>query len=1651
MVLALITIHREKETDFTKNGYGSIDEYIVDPEVTWEMNGEFRVDFEYPMFLDDSKYLINRNIVRVPVPFMQDQLFRIYRTRKTLGFIEVEARHIFYDLIDNLVEDTFIVDRNGQGAIQQLLNATQFVHKFEGLSNITNTANARMVRYNPVEALLDDGKANSFVSRWGGEILRDNFRINMLQEMGSNRGVHIEHKKDLLGYEATIDESTIATRIYPRGFDGLELPERYIDSPLLDSNHPKIKIINYSDVKAAVGEYADDEDAIPLEEALSLLRQYAEEEYTTHHIDEPETVVNVDFVTLNNTLEHEDLAGLQEVRQGDTVKVSVLDEGFEITSRLVAFKSDPLQKNHYTSTTLGNHVLEFTSSGETIDAVRRDLNEVRDTATRAQASANGKNRNFYGAHQPQNPMLGDTWFQFNGEETIMWQYIELNGEQFWHEIGNTADVDTLKEEMRINAQKVDEAQLAADDAKLAGIEAKAAGELAQIAADNALIAGNDARLAADDALVAGQHAQDQAQAAQAQAMTATQKADQSIVSINDAIVSAGFNSLADLTNNLRSISEIAQIDATEAITLAQNARSDAQAAQIRADTAVQDAKDALDAYTSLDPGTTNLIRGTSDEWRVANHSVYYAQIGRYSIESLGLLPGESIGFSVYVIAGSGVNARFRWEEGANNFQNDRGSYLPAETEGKISVTSVVPERATHLVLVIDNAINGFTFSSQYRKVMLVRGNKIGSWQPSPEDVQIEITRIDGQLQSKVSQEVFNTLDNTVQTISTVAYQNQTDIGFKADKSIVDTINQTVENHTVLINLNAEQLQFKASSDSVDLLNSTVSTLRNEFDFTAGQISSKIWQTDITSAIDSIDIDGQNLVANSNFGKGLSDWNYTGGANLTSEEGLNSINPVRLQSPVGTGDYIFNTTIPAEGIKLVSVWYKWESGQVPYLFATAGSNNLNTIRVTTIVPFEAGANIWKRAVFQADFDGVSTFPSIRYAGQAPATNVEGSILVDSIQIERGNKLTGWSPAVIDQISSIELVQSEFTQRADIFEQSIIQINSDLTGKAELAAFNSLTTTVDGSLQRIGTAEGRLNTVESTANGTQQNVFGPNGLSTQVTTIADGVNILARRSVQNLLTNPDFEDGLTNWSLGSEIIAGSSSGIGRVFEVWTANGQMNSNRRIWVSDTNLVNRQGKSYEIKITFHNGSGQNLRMTVGQTDGEYFESFIGNGNNPITRTFSLTLTGSNTLSLFFLDNGYYRIQEVVITETGGASQAQLSVLNNNINARVEVNDIVRQINISTEGILIDGGRTHITGQTTIDEAVIQTVHIADLAVNTAKIAMAAIHEAQIGNLAVATGKIANLAVTSTKVGNAAITNAKIANLAVTAAKIADASITEAKIGTAAIVTAHIGNAQITEAKIGNLQVTTAKIATAAITNAKILSLDVNKISGNTAEFVRLNFNSMNSNLEVDAQGLSINRNNGARNSRLSVNGYEFWNEGNEHGRMFILRALDATGTFSGKHSVSLAAESDAYVSLSYRGTGGSFTRALGVDGLTGKIYFSNIHPNANSDEGLQISSIASAGVRFRHIQAANLTGFDFHDNGDIVIPSGSDFIPSIIKPARGLNSGMSIVRGTVAGYDGIMFRHSNANAASIFFADNGYVYIRSTSGNMSLVTPNFN
>lgn len=438
----MMILYEKTESNFNHNGLAVLDGVVVSPVVTEQLNGLFSLEFDYPIPAKASDKLRPEMIVKCPVPELQDQLFRIVERDDSLGgLVHIVAHHIFYDLAKNLIEDTYIVNKNGSGALTQLLGATTVPHSFSGTSNITTVNNVRLVRLNPVEVLLDSDLDNGYQARFGGEIVRDNYSISMLAHRGSDNGVQIRDKKNLTGYKSDLDYSSIVTRIMPEGYDGLFLPEKYVDSPLINSYvSPKIKITKYDNVKVG-----DEEGEFATKDlAYAELRRLAALEFTVSHIDKPTATYDVEFAPLERTEEYKQFSSLETINLGDIVSVTHAEDGFSVTARMVEYSYDPILKA-FISITLGNVMPKFTDVAKDIKKVDTKVEQAKDDANYALTAANGKNTNFYGPDTPANPKLGDVWYKENGDKLEMWVYESRDGVTQWYALANDLTAVEVKQ------------------------------------------------------------------------------------------------------------------------------------------------------------------------------------------------------------------------------------------------------------------------------------------------------------------------------------------------------------------------------------------------------------------------------------------------------------------------------------------------------------------------------------------------------------------------------------------------------------------------------------------------------------------------------------------------------------------------------------------------------------------------------------------------------------------------------------------------------------------------------------------------------------------------------------------------------------------------------------------------------------------------------------------------------------------------------------------------------------------------------------------------------------------------------------------------------------------------------------------------------
>ncbi|MER2110042.1 MAG: hypothetical protein ABS889_03810 [Desemzia incerta] len=451
----------------------------------------------------------------------------------------------------------------------------------------------------------------------------------------------------------------------------------------------------------------------------------------------------------------------------------------------------------------------------------------------ARIDAAGGNVVFEGIDEPTNPKEGDLWFKVIGpdKEILIYRKRE-DGTLFWDPQISTADIDKVAKEVNkiIEQADLDRAK-AEQDIDQALTDAKQYTEVKAQEFNNQLTVVN----------------QNIAEVANA-ANTAVTKADQAISDAGFAKADATIAKQNALTavgtaNTAKTNAETALGKANTAITNSTTALSTAQTSLTNSGTALKNAQNALNAYNNLDINGRNYIKDPMKSFASYNTTPTLSTNGTVTLTKLGTVQYitiQVVGWTPenaeYSISGimkrNGVPVkRAEWVNGRFQTQSSVGTLTVNDETGYFEGTQTWTGTS---IWIFHAQFSSFAAGDiiTIENMMMVKGNKPMDWMPSPESVQVQITNINGELATRVSQTVFDTLKGTVTNQGTLITQSQTAIGLKADKTLVDTINQTVNKHTTDIKVTADGLALKSDKSVVDALNGTVANHTTQIDATA---------------------------------------------------------------------------------------------------------------------------------------------------------------------------------------------------------------------------------------------------------------------------------------------------------------------------------------------------------------------------------------------------------------------------------------------------------------------------------------------------------------------------------------------------------------------------------------------------------------------------------------------------------------------------------------------------------------------------------------------------------------------------------------------------------------------------------------------------
>lgn len=340
----------------------------VEEDIT---SGNYTLDAE---FLVDSgglwNELVEESILKCQLDY-GTEIFVIKKVKKQSRYITVAAVQMTIHACNTLwLEDVRPTNTNGQDAVSHMLaNAIGKKKEIVLQSNISVMNTAYYQRKKLQEALFSTD--NSFIERWGGEVLRRGYTLSINDRIGMDRKVVIRRSKNLTGFEGTTDLDQLCTMAKGVGFDGIT-HEGYIMSPLAeqyDQYYPRE--FKYDDVKAKTEN--DTEGYDTLEEAQAELIRRVNLEYSKNHVDELRAEYNLSFIPLSMTEEYKHLAS-EVIYLGDTVKIQETLLGIDLKVRVISRKFD-VMKQKPLSMTLSNIPIEEKRTTVSDSAIIKQLKD----------------------------------------------------------------------------------------------------------------------------------------------------------------------------------------------------------------------------------------------------------------------------------------------------------------------------------------------------------------------------------------------------------------------------------------------------------------------------------------------------------------------------------------------------------------------------------------------------------------------------------------------------------------------------------------------------------------------------------------------------------------------------------------------------------------------------------------------------------------------------------------------------------------------------------------------------------------------------------------------------------------------------------------------------------------------------------------------------------------------------------------------------------------------------------------------------------------------------------------------------------------------------------------------------------------------------
>lgn len=362
----MIKIFNATDTDFKTAGNIIINPLYCHEIKKKSLNGwyiEVEIPIKYKEYIKADKLCVVKTKSK-----LKPQAFRIndsitYTNRK----IKFTAEHVMFDSRRYVLLDVRPTNLNGQNGLKYVNERTDKTSPFSIDSNVENVNTAYFIR----KTLLESWQV--FEERWGGVFEADNWDISFKQSIGKDNGETIVYGKNMQGFEIFEDWSNVCTKILPVGYDGLLLPEIYLESET-QYEISYTKIVDFqTDLEAE-----EQTETNLLVELRNNASKYLEENCV------PKVSYTVNS-NVNNDLEI-----------GDTIKV--LHPFVNIFTEVLEYEYDLISEK-VKSLTFGNYTRDvktkFNNIKNTIETIKQTVSKQEITIKKQTNLINSLNKNGY--------------------------------------------------------------------------------------------------------------------------------------------------------------------------------------------------------------------------------------------------------------------------------------------------------------------------------------------------------------------------------------------------------------------------------------------------------------------------------------------------------------------------------------------------------------------------------------------------------------------------------------------------------------------------------------------------------------------------------------------------------------------------------------------------------------------------------------------------------------------------------------------------------------------------------------------------------------------------------------------------------------------------------------------------------------------------------------------------------------------------------------------------------------------------------------------------------------------------------------------------------------------------------------------------------